>query len=587
MSNLARTTDQLGLMSSSSLTSELDGNPPLWVTHKTGDIHDDIYINNARLLITHSNFRAKNLKGYDQVLHKIDEVLVPVMSPKSVSNPIYNPTAWDFIEQFESLNINPYRVRSFRQRVQQTKKEDIFNAEGGNTFFIPVDEGFKNSRPESIDAKVIDGHVIPKHVLFTAPTTKDISYDTLANVDNMKVYISFSEETHGKSSAIYVKSHNRLADSAHTKGVVMAEIVKANIPVKNGVVHLIHKPLMVVDNTVKQFLEEKEDGPLSKFCQEIADAGDVGKEFMRTIERSHDLTLFAPSNAAWDDGNLKSLLRDPVKMREILNMHLVVDKRLYLENIIKDHNRHVYQAPTLNKKKNLYFNVAFAGNNKTLTVEGGGVNATVIQSDLAATNGIIHIIDRVLGVPYSTVLDKLRTDPLLNQTYILGKRSGFNQQLNDTTRKFTYFVPRDKAWKDASIDLPSAIKKLFMEDFTYHANQILERHLVISDIPYTMERIKQLTNDTNLSYPHKEVELPTQRDSLSLFVKENRDHSFVIYWKGEEIPVFRPNVECTNGVIHVIDRPFLKDGDIRVSKASNLQFAPHLIMLLIAKFLLL
>ncbi|XP_017776289.1 PREDICTED: fasciclin-1 isoform X5 [Nicrophorus vespilloides] len=499
MSNLARTTDQLGLMSSSSLTSELDGNPPLWVTHKTGDIHDDIYINNARLLITHSNFRAKNLKGYDQVLHKIDEVLVPVMSPKSVSNPIYNPTAWDFIEQFESLNINPYRVRSFRQRVQQTKKEDIFNAEGGNTFFIPVDEGFKNSRPESIDAKVIDGHVIPKHVLFTAPTTKDISYDTLANVDNMKVYISFSEETHGKSSAIYVKSHNRLADSAHTKGVVMAEIVKANIPVKNGVVHLIHKPLMVVDNTVKQFLE----------------------------------------------------------------------------------------APTLNKKKNLYFNVAFAGNNKTLTVEGGGVNATVIQSDLAATNGIIHIIDRVLGVPYSTVLDKLRTDPLLNQTYILGKRSGFNQQLNDTTRKFTYFVPRDKAWKDASIDLPSAIKKLFMEDFTYHANQILERHLVISDIPYTMERIKQLTNDTNLSYPHKEVELPTQRDSLSLFVKENRDHSFVIYWKGEEIPVFRPNVECTNGVIHVIDRPFLKDGDIRVSKASNLQFAPHLIMLLIAKFLLL
>lgn len=48
-----------------------------------------------------------------------------------------------------------------------------------------------------------------------------------------------------------------------------------------------------------------------------------------------------------------------------------------------------------------------------MTVEGGGVNATVIQADLAATNGIIHIIDRVLGVPYTTVLDKLRTDPML------------------------------------------------------------------------------------------------------------------------------------------------------------------------------
>lgn len=65
------------------------------------------------------------------------------------------------------------------------------------------------------------------------------------------------------------------------------------------------------------------------------------------------------------------------------------------------------------KGKNLYFNVVTVGNNRTMTVEGGGVNATVIQPDLAAKNGIIHIIDRVLGVPYSTVLEKLSTDPML------------------------------------------------------------------------------------------------------------------------------------------------------------------------------
>lgn len=52
-------------------------------------------------------------------------------------------------------------------------------------------------------------------------------------------------------------------------------------------------------------------------------------------------------------------------------------------------------------------------NNRTLTVEGGGVNATVTQPDLVAENGVVHIIDRVLGVPYTTVLDKLRTDPML------------------------------------------------------------------------------------------------------------------------------------------------------------------------------
>lgn len=46
-------------------------------------------------------------------------------------------------------------------------------------------------------------------------------------------------------------------------------------------------------------------------------------------------------------------------------------------------------------------------------MEGGGVNATVTQPNIAATNGFVHIIDRVLGVPYTTVFEKLKTDPML------------------------------------------------------------------------------------------------------------------------------------------------------------------------------
>lgn len=53
----------------------------------------------------------------------------------------------------------------------------------------------------------------------------------------------------------FVKSHNLFGDAKHTPGVVLAEIVKPNIPVKNGVIHLIHKPLMVVDSTVRDLLQ--------------------------------------------------------------------------------------------------------------------------------------------------------------------------------------------------------------------------------------------------------------------------------------------------------------------------------------------
>lgn len=43
---------------------------------------------------------------------------------------------------------------------------------------------------------------------------------------------------------------------------------------------------------------------------------------------------------------------------------------------------------------------------------------------------------------------------------------------------------------------------------------------------------------------------------------------YVIVWNHKKIPVYRPDVECTNGVIHVIDYPLLMEKDIVVSGGS-------------------
>lgn len=58
--------------------------------------------------------------------------------------------------------------------------------------------------------------------------------------------------------AVYVKSQTIVGDSKHGEGVVLAEIIRANIPVRNGVVHLISRPLMIVDTSVEQFLQVKQ-----------------------------------------------------------------------------------------------------------------------------------------------------------------------------------------------------------------------------------------------------------------------------------------------------------------------------------------
>lgn len=60
-------------------------------------------------------------------------------------------------------------------------------------------------------------------------------------------------------------------------------------------------------------------------------------------------------------------------------------------------------------------------------------------------------------------------------------------------------------------------------------------------------------------------------------------------WNNKRIEVFRADVMCTNGIIHVIDRPFIEESDIVVSYTAgasmngfNMILLPNLLMLAIA-----
>ncbi|XP_055525593.1 fasciclin-1 isoform X2 [Wyeomyia smithii] len=605
ISTVAAPLEQLGSM----ITSDYDGNPPIYVTrrkHLNGT--EDIYVNNAKIIRNRSNVQLTNQHGKKQVLHIIDDVLTPLTVNPSTSFELYNPDAFQFIQHAENLDINQHRIRSFRQKIIMMRKEDIYKAVGGHTFLIPVEEGFKPPpRPDMIDRKVIDGHVIPNHVIFTAPAPLDDPQETLAFEDNLKVTVTFFKQGEGKNAKVYVRSNTVIGDSRHASGAVLAEIVKANIPVRNGVVHLIHRPLMVVDTTVLQFLEhfknhgfyesdddggyshpsnappkEKEDGPLFKFYELIAD---YAPDYFKTMANLQQMTLFAPSNDALShpivhnfisnliqnitkgyDGNDHSAgNRD--KLREILNLHLVRDS-ITTDKIRKNNQNQIYQIPTGADKKFLYFNVINNryDHNQTITVEGGGVNATIILSDIAATNGYLHIIDRVLGIPYMTVQEKIETDPMLNLTYQFGRLNQFNEQLNKTTKRFTYFIPRNRAWMQWFQEHQGANLNSFLTDI-YQTRSVLERHLVVADRVFTMSDLKNMSNDSLI--------LPTVGPhNLQIRVKEE-DRRFFVQWKetGKWIPVFRPDVECTNGIMHVIDAPLVRDHDITTSGTSRSGYA--------------
>ncbi|EDW83016.2 uncharacterized protein Dwil_GK22538, isoform B [Drosophila willistoni] len=570
-----------------SVSSDMEGNPPLFITKNR---NGDIFVNNARIIPSLS-VELTNREGKRQVMHIIDEVLDPLTTLSTAQVQITNPDALEFMQKADLLNIGESRLRTYRNQVLMAKKESLFQAAGAHTFLIPIDDGFKvATRSSLVDAKVIDGHVIPNTVIFTAASRHDDPKTSAAFEDLLKVTVSFFKQKDGK---MYFKSNTLVGDAKHAEGVVLAEIVKANIPVKNGVVHLIQRPLMIIDSTVTQFLQEdSKNGALRKFYEAIMDNGGA---VLDDINNLSEVTILAPSNEAWNATSINNILRDRKKMIEILNMHIIKD-RLNVEKIRQKNANLIAQVPTLNNHTFLYFNVQGEGADAHITVEGGGVNATVVQPDVAQTNGFVHIIDRVLGVPHTTVLGKLESDPMMSDTYKMGQFSNFNDQLNNTQRRFTYFVPRDKGWQKTELDSPSAHKKLFMRDFAYHSKAILERHLAIADRVFTMSDLVKMSQQTD------NVVLPTFRDSLQIRVDEEAGHlhdeyashewtGYVITWNYKKINVYRPDVECTNGIIHVIDYPLLEEKDVVVSGGSYLTESSicitlaNLIMITVAKFL--
>lgn len=75
VANVPKTVDQLLESNHTALYSESVGNIPLWITMTSGTYSDAVYVNNARLLLAQSNFRARNLQNKDQV--SIINVFIP------------------------------------------------------------------------------------------------------------------------------------------------------------------------------------------------------------------------------------------------------------------------------------------------------------------------------------------------------------------------------------------------------------------------------------------------------------------------------------------------------------------------------
>lgn len=107
-------------------------------------------------------------------------------------------------------------------------------------------------------------------------------------------------------------------------------------------------------------------------------------------------TVFAPDNAAFekvDKATLDTLMQNQGELSGLLEYHVVEDE-ITSEELVEmiNDNEGVFTITTLGGGE---LKASLEGENVILTDEAGN-KATVVQADIEASNGVVHIIDAVV-----------------------------------------------------------------------------------------------------------------------------------------------------------------------------------------------
>jgi len=244
---------------------------------------------------------------------------------------------------------------------------DTLSSGGPFTVFAPTDAAFAKVPKATLDAlaenpaqlkSVLLYHVVPGRV-------------TAANV----VKLDSVKTLEGGSLAIKVRDGSVFVDGA--------KVTTPDVTASNGVIHVIDSvlipkaaPAAPAKNIVQTAIAAGQFKTLASLLQKAGLAG--------TLQGEGPFTVFAPTDAAFakvPKATLAALAKNKAELRAVLLYHVVKGK------VTAAQAMKLRSAKTLN------------GKSLTIRVNGGKVlvgGATVTKADVTASNGVIHVINKVL-----------------------------------------------------------------------------------------------------------------------------------------------------------------------------------------------
>ncbi|MCE5328084.1 MAG: fasciclin domain-containing protein [Planctomycetaceae bacterium] len=235
---------------------------------------------------------------------------------------------------------------------------------------------------------------------------------------------------------------------------------------------------------------------------------------VETLKSPGPFTVFAPTDEAFaklPKGTVESLLKPENKQKlvDILTLHVVAG-RLTAQEVARLPLANTVQGTSL----------LFTATPGKVTVDG----ANVVTADVLASNGVIHVIDRVL-LP-KDVVETARVAGKFKTLLAAAAAAGLVDALKAPGSTLTVFAPTDEAFAA----LPAGtVEDLLRPENRDRLATILKYHVLPKRLELTIDTTPTLQGDSLQVRPTGPV-------------------------KVEGATVVLADIKATNGVVHVIDR---------------------------------
>ncbi|CAI9570804.1 unnamed protein product [Staurois parvus] len=260
-------------------------------------------------------------------------------------------------------------------------------------------------------------------------------------------------------------------------------------------------------------------------------------ELKSEIEGVGSFTFFAPSNDAWDllDPEIRASLLSNVNIELLNALHYhMLDRRM----LTKDLKNGMTLISMFNKQP-LQINHYTNG---IVTVNC----ARIIHGNQIATNGVVHVIDRVVTAVGNTIEDFIDAEDDLSSLRTAAIASDLMGKLGKPGQ-YTLFAPTDEAFEK----LPRNVLERIMAD--KKAAEALVNYHILDTVQCSEAIMGGGVYDTLEGSP---LQIGCDGDSLTI--------------NGKKL-VNRKDIVTSNGVIHLIDEVLIPDSAKQVLELAGSQ----------------